>query len=42
MPAKKKIVYKDAADGKFVKKSYAKKHPKTTFGERVKVSRRGK
>ena len=39
---KKKIVYKDAGDGRFIPKSYAKAHPKTTFGERVKIGKRGK
>jgi hypothetical protein len=38
---KKKIVYKDAGDGRFVRKSYAKAHQKTTFGERVKIGKRG-
>jgi hypothetical protein len=39
---KKKTVYKDAGDGKFVTKRYAKTHPKTTFGERVRIGRRRK
>jgi hypothetical protein len=42
MPAKKKTVYKSAGTGKFVKKSYAQSHKKTTFGERVPIGRRGK
>jgi hypothetical protein len=32
---KKKLVYRDAGDGQFVKKSYAAKHKKTTVGEHV-------
>lgn len=28
-------IFKDAGDGKFVKKSYLKKHKKTTFSETV-------
>jgi hypothetical protein len=39
---KKKTVYKDAGDGKFVTKNYAKRHKKTTFGERVPIGRRKK
>jgi hypothetical protein len=40
--AAKKTVYKSAKSGKFVKKGYAKKHPATTFGERVRVGTRRK
>jgi hypothetical protein len=40
--AKKRTVYKSAETGRFVPKDYAKKHKSTTFGERVKVPRRGK
>ena len=42
MPPAKKTVYKSAGTGKFVKKSYAKAHPKSTFGERVPIGRRKK
>lgn len=36
----KKTVTKSAVTGKFVKKSYAAKHPKTTFRERILTGRR--
>jgi hypothetical protein len=34
--AKKLTVHRDAGTGKFVKKTYADKHPKTTVKETVK------
>ena len=34
----KKTVTKSAISGRFVKKSYAAKHPKTTFRQRVSKS----
>ena len=33
----KKTVAKSAISGRFVKKSYAAKHPKTTFKQRVRT-----
>ncbi|ASV78486.1 multidrug transporter [Elizabethkingia anophelis] len=35
----KKTVYRDAGTGKFVKKSYADKHPKTTVKETKKSNK---
>ena len=32
--------YKSAINGRFVKKAYAKKHPKTTFLQKMKVGRK--
>lgn len=40
MPKRSKKVYKSAKTGKFVKKSYAKKHPSTTFSEKVRSSKK--
>jgi hypothetical protein len=36
---KKMATYRDAGTGKFVTKSYADKHPKTTVKETVKKSK---
>ena len=36
----KKIIHRDAGTGKFVKKNYADKHPKTTVKETIKKSNR--
>ena len=35
MATPKKTVYQSAKTGKFVTKSYAKRHKSTTFGQRV-------
>jgi len=40
--AKGRTVTKSAVTGRFVKKSYAKQHPRTTFKERVSTGKRGK
>jgi hypothetical protein len=40
--AKTRKVIKSADDGQFKSKEFAKKHPKTTFMETVKVTKRKK
>jgi hypothetical protein len=37
MAEKKKTVYRSSESGKFVKKGYAERHPKTTETERVRT-----
>lgn len=36
---KYKTVYRSAINGKFVKENYAKKHPKTTVKETIKMKK---
>jgi hypothetical protein len=38
----KRTVTKSAVNGRFVKKSYAAKHPKTTFRQRVRAGKKGR
>jgi hypothetical protein len=38
MAVKKKTVYRDSDKGGFVTEEYAKRHPKTTEKERVRVT----
>ena len=40
--AKTRKVYRSAVTGKFVKAGYAKKHPKTTVKESVRVIKQSK
>lgn len=37
---KRKTVFRSSETGKFIKPGYAKKHPKTTEKERVRIGKR--
>lgn len=42
MAASKRVVHRDAGDGKFVTKRYADNHPKTTVRETVTPPKKSK
>jgi len=39
---KTRKIHRSAVNGKFVKKSYAEKHPKTTVKETIKTTKKSK